>query len=273
MLKQVDPEVAAAIRQETKRQAGKAGNDRLGELRQRGRPRGPGVRHDQQVRRGVPGQTILPTAASSSTSSSGWPSSGASSSSGRTTPTSRRTRAVQANMAVYFSVLEPGDTILGMNLSHGGHLSHGSPASFSGRFYKVVFYGVDRKTETHRLQRGGRPGQAAQARRSSSSARAPTPGRSLTRTSGRSPTRSGPGACRHRPHRRARRRRTPPDPRSPLRVRHDDHPQDPPGPPRRADPVQERLRPGPRQPRSSRGCRAARSCTSSPPRPWRSRRP
>lgn len=54
----------------------------------------------------------------------------------------------QANMAVYFSVLEPGDTILGMNLSHGGHLSHGSPANFSGRLYKVVAYGVDRETET-----------------------------------------------------------------------------------------------------------------------------
>jgi len=55
---------------------------------------------------------------------------------------------VQANMAVYFSVLELGDTILGMDLSHGGHLSHGSSASFSGRFYRGVFYGVDRKTET-----------------------------------------------------------------------------------------------------------------------------
>jgi glycine hydroxymethyltransferase len=55
---------------------------------------------------------------------------------------------VQANMAVYFTVLEPGDTILGMSLSHGGHLSHGSPASFSGKFYRGVFYGVDRKTET-----------------------------------------------------------------------------------------------------------------------------
>lgn len=53
----------------------------------------------------------------------------------------------QANMAVYFSVLEPGDTILGMNLSHGGHLSHGSPANFSGRLYKVVAYGVDKETE------------------------------------------------------------------------------------------------------------------------------
>jgi len=54
----------------------------------------------------------------------------------------------QANMAVYFANLSPGDTIMGMNLAHGGHLSHGSPANFSGRLYNVVFYGVDRETET-----------------------------------------------------------------------------------------------------------------------------
>jgi glycine hydroxymethyltransferase len=54
----------------------------------------------------------------------------------------------QANMAAYFSVLQPGDTILGMNLSHGGHLTHGSPVNFSGRFFKVVAYGVDPTTET-----------------------------------------------------------------------------------------------------------------------------
>lgn len=54
----------------------------------------------------------------------------------------------QANMAVYFAALNPGDTILGMNLAHGGHLSHGSPANFSGKLYNVVFYGVDSKTET-----------------------------------------------------------------------------------------------------------------------------
>ena len=52
----------------------------------------------------------------------------------------------QANMAVYFSVLKPGDTILGMNLSHGGHLTHGSPVSFSGILYNAVFYGVHRET-------------------------------------------------------------------------------------------------------------------------------
>ncbi|MEI8355018.1 MAG: serine hydroxymethyltransferase [Deltaproteobacteria bacterium] len=54
----------------------------------------------------------------------------------------------QANMAVYFSVLKPGDTVLGMDLSHGGHLTHGSPANFSGKLYNVVFYGVSRETET-----------------------------------------------------------------------------------------------------------------------------
>jgi len=54
----------------------------------------------------------------------------------------------QANMAVYFAVLQPGETILGMNLSQGGHLTHGSPASFSGRLFRVVSYGVRRDTET-----------------------------------------------------------------------------------------------------------------------------
>jgi glycine hydroxymethyltransferase len=54
----------------------------------------------------------------------------------------------QANMAVYFAAVQPGDTVLGMNLSHGGHLSHGSPANFSGKLYKIVAYGVSRDTET-----------------------------------------------------------------------------------------------------------------------------
>jgi glycine hydroxymethyltransferase len=54
----------------------------------------------------------------------------------------------QANMAVYFAALQPGDTVLGMNLSHGGHLSHGSPANFSGKYYKIISYGVDKDSET-----------------------------------------------------------------------------------------------------------------------------
>jgi glycine hydroxymethyltransferase len=54
----------------------------------------------------------------------------------------------QANMAVYFAMLNPGDTVLGMNLSHGGHLTHGSPVSFSGRLYHFIHYGVRRGTGT-----------------------------------------------------------------------------------------------------------------------------
>jgi glycine hydroxymethyltransferase len=69
----------------------------------------------------------------------------------------------QANMAVYFSILQPGDTIMGMDLRHGGHLTHGSPANFSGKLFRVVSYGVNRETETidleefERLAREHRP--------------------------------------------------------------------------------------------------------------------
>lgn len=54
----------------------------------------------------------------------------------------------QANMAVYFAMLQPGDTILGMNLSHGGHLTHGSPVNISGKYFNIVPYGVRESDET-----------------------------------------------------------------------------------------------------------------------------
>jgi glycine hydroxymethyltransferase len=53
----------------------------------------------------------------------------------------------QANMAVYLTILKPGDTVLGMNLSHGGHLTHGHPLNFSGKYYKVIPYGVRKDSE------------------------------------------------------------------------------------------------------------------------------
>ncbi|MFN3134948.1 MAG: serine hydroxymethyltransferase [Candidatus Kryptonium sp.] len=52
----------------------------------------------------------------------------------------------QANMAAYFTFLQPGDTIMGLNLAHGGHLTHGSPVNFSGKLYRAVFYGVSKDT-------------------------------------------------------------------------------------------------------------------------------
>jgi glycine hydroxymethyltransferase len=69
----------------------------------------------------------------------------------------------QANMAAYFALLEPGDTVLGMDLAHGGHLTHGATVSFSGRLFRFVHYGVNRETEiidydqVERLARRHRP--------------------------------------------------------------------------------------------------------------------
>src|SRR5690349_1424874 len=54
----------------------------------------------------------------------------------------------QANMAVYFAALKPGDTVLGMNLAHGGHLTHGSPVNFSGKLFNIVPYGVTKENQT-----------------------------------------------------------------------------------------------------------------------------
>ncbi|MBD3170765.1 MAG: aminotransferase class I/II-fold pyridoxal phosphate-dependent enzyme [candidate division Zixibacteria bacterium] len=53
----------------------------------------------------------------------------------------------QANMGVYFCCLQPGDTVLGLNLSHGGHLTHGHPINFSGKYFNIVAYGVDKESE------------------------------------------------------------------------------------------------------------------------------
>ncbi len=66
-------------------------------------------------------------------------------------------------MAVYFAMLQPGDTILAMSLADGGHLTHGHKMNFSGRFFNVVPYGVDRETEQHRLRRDRSAGRRAQA--------------------------------------------------------------------------------------------------------------
>ena len=68
----------------------------------------------------------------------------------------------QANMAVYFAVLEPGDTVMGMNLSEGGHLTHGSPVNLSGKYYNFVSYGVDETT--HRIDYDKVLGQAMEVK-------------------------------------------------------------------------------------------------------------
>ena len=69
----------------------------------------------------------------------------------------------QANMAVYFTIMKPGDTVLGMNLAHGGHLTHGHPLNFSGQLYKVVPYGVSQEDRADRLRRARSTGRRAPA--------------------------------------------------------------------------------------------------------------
>ncbi len=69
-----------------------------------------------------------------------------------------------ANMAVYLALLEPGDTVLGMRLDQGGHLTHGSPVNASGKLFRFVAYGVDGVRRAHRLRRGPRRRARASAR-------------------------------------------------------------------------------------------------------------
>ena len=68
--------------------------------------------------------------------------------SARNTPTCEPHSGANANFAVYYACLKPGDTILGMSLAHGGHLTHGSPVTVSGNYYRAVGYGVSETTQT-----------------------------------------------------------------------------------------------------------------------------
>ncbi len=67
----------------------------------------------------------------------------------------------QANLAVYTALMQPGETLMGMRLDHGGHLSHGSPVNFTGKFYNIVSYGVRPRHRAHRLRAGRGPGEGA----------------------------------------------------------------------------------------------------------------
>ena len=83
----------------------------------------------------------------------------------------------QANMAAYFALATPGDTLLAMSLNFGGHLTHGSPVNFSGKLFKIVPYGLARRPRPSTWPRSGRSRRST-SRRSSWSARAPTRARS-----------------------------------------------------------------------------------------------
>ena len=183
----------------------------------------------------------------------------------------------QANMAAYFSVLEPGDRILGMKLDQGGHLTHGMKLNFSGRLYEVHAYGV--RQDTERIDYDALEVQARDVRPKLivAGASAYPADHRLRADGGDRPRRRGAALRRHGPHRRPRRGRRPSLAVPARRPRDDDDPQDAPRTARRAD-LQPRGAPAGRRPgdlpdgqglarrdrrqdRLPRASRAGRSCT------------
>ncbi len=177
-----------------------------------------------------------------------------------------------ANFGAYLAIIEPGDTVLGMSLDHGGHLTHGSPVNFSGLLYHIVSYGVNPETETidydevERIAKECRPkvivgGASAYPRFidfERMAAIAHEVGAYLMVDMAHIAGLVAAGAA--------------PEPGAPRRHRHLHEPQDPARPARRLHPHQ-RDELGRRSTRpSSPVPRAALSCTSSPARPWRSAR-
>ena len=164
----------------------------------------------------------------------------------------------QANMSVYLALLQPGDTVLGMNLAHGGHLTHGHPLNFSGKLYTIVPYGVRKDDERidydelERLAHEHKPKMimvgASAYPRSSTSARIARVARGGRRADG----------GRHGAHRRPGRRRRAPEPGAARRLRHVDDAQDAARAALRPGAVPREVREGSRPRVSSRACRAAR---------------
>ncbi|HLZ18753.1 MAG TPA: serine hydroxymethyltransferase [Smithellaceae bacterium] len=146
-LEKVDPEVAYAIQQETKRQAGKLELIASENFVSEAVLEAQGCIMTNKYAEGYPGKRYyggceyvdIPESLAIERCKKLF---------GAEEANFQPHSGTQANMAVYFAACSPGDTVLGMNLSHGGHLSHGSPANFSGKFYKIVPYGVNRDTET-----------------------------------------------------------------------------------------------------------------------------
>ena len=141
----------------------------------------------------------------------------------------------QANMTVYLTLLSPGDTVLGMNLAHGGHLTHGHPLNFSGKLYTIVPYGVRKDRRADRLRGARAAGASTQAQadhrgRQRVSADHRLRAHRKGRNRHRNPDDGGHGA-----HRGSGGRRRPSQPRPARRFRHLHDAQDAPRTPRRSD--------------------------------------
>ena len=232
----------------------------------------PRLAPERQVRRGLPARALLPGRRRSSTTSSNWPSTAPSSSSAPSMPTSSRIQAARPTWPSTSRCSKPGDTVLGMELSQGGHLTHGSPVSFSGQFYNFVHYGVD--PESERLDYDHLADLATEhkpklivAGASAYSAHHRLAAHPRDRRQRRRALHG-----RHRAHCRADRRGRASQSRASRRRRHHHDPQEPARAAWRADPVQGRTL----RRRSTAPCfpasRAVRTCRPSPPRPCASAR-
>ena len=150
----------------------------------------------------------------------------------------------QANMAVYFALLKPGDTVLGMNLAHGGHLTHGHPLNFSGKLYTIVPYGVRKDDERIDYEELERLAHEHKPKMIIVGASAYPRVIDFERIGAVGEGDRLAGRHRHGAHRRPRRRRRPPEPDAARRFRHDDDAQDAARAARRDDPVPREVREG-----------------------------
>ena len=178
---------------------------------------------------GLPGRGTT-AAASTSTRPNGWRSTGPSELFGADHANVQPHSGASANLAVYYAALEIGDTVLAMDLAHGGHLTHGMKLNYSGRWYKTIGYGLDRETERIDYDAHRPAGPRAQAEADPRRRQ-----RLLADHRVRPDRRDRPRGRRrllrrHGPHRRPGRRRAAPEPGPGGRLRHDDHAQDPPRP-------------------------------------------
>ena len=144
LLKIVDPEIANLIKKETSRQRGKLEMIASENFTSRAVMEAQGSVLTNKYAEGYPGKRyyggceyvdLVEDLARERAKSCSWLNTNVQPHSGS-----------QANMAVYFASLKPGDTVMGMNLSHGGHLTHGSPVNISGKYFKFIPYGVSEET-------------------------------------------------------------------------------------------------------------------------------
>ena len=152
----------------------------------------------------------------------------------------------QANMSVYLTLLKPGDTVLGMNLAHGGHLTHGHPLNFSGKLYTIVPYGVRKDDERIDYDEFEKLADQHKPKMIIVGASAYPRVIDFARMGAVAQARRRAADGRHGAHRRPRRRRRAPEPGAARRVRHHDDAQDAARPARRHGALPRELREGPR---------------------------